>query len=276
MGGGPAGLTAAIALAGSRRRDRAGRRARPCAATTAPPRCSRARSRRSTRSASGSAAAEQAAPLRVMRIVDDTARLLRAPEVCFAASEIGLDAFGYNIENRFLLAALDSARARVAGAHADRGRRRSGRDRGEPGHGPARGTADGVSARLGDRRRRAALALPRRGRHRRPMARSYPQTALTFNLAPQPAASTTPRPNSIPRPARSRWCRCPGLRSSLVFVVDPAEAPRLLALVRRRARGRDRAALAFDPRQDRRSSQAAACFRSRSRPRGASARAASC
>src|SRR5262249_59696587 len=54
---------------------------------------------------------EHAAPLRVMRIVDDTNRLLRAPEVCFDASEIGLDAFGHNIENRFLIAALE-ARAR--------------------------------------------------------------------------------------------------------------------------------------------------------------------
>src|SRR5438046_4214425 len=49
-----------------------------------------------------------AAPLRVMRIIAHTARLLRAPEVCFAASEIGLDAFGYNIENRFLVAALEA------------------------------------------------------------------------------------------------------------------------------------------------------------------------
>src|SRR5205085_12340308 len=57
----------------------------------------------------------QAAPLRVMRIVDDTPRLVRAPEVCFAASEIGLDAFGYNVENRFLVAALE-ARARELAA----------------------------------------------------------------------------------------------------------------------------------------------------------------
>ena len=45
-----------------------------------------------------------------MRIVDDTARLLRAPEVSFDAAEIGLEAFGYNIENRHLLAALAAAR----------------------------------------------------------------------------------------------------------------------------------------------------------------------
>ena len=50
-----------------------------------------------------------------MRIIDDTGRLLRAPEVHFAAAEIGLDAFGHNIENRFLLAALE-ARARALGS----------------------------------------------------------------------------------------------------------------------------------------------------------------
>ena len=42
-----------------------------------------------------------------MRIVDDTGRLWRAPEVKFDASEIGLEAFGYNIENRHLVAALE-------------------------------------------------------------------------------------------------------------------------------------------------------------------------
>ncbi len=52
------------------------------------------------------------APLRVMRIVDATARLVRAPEVSFAASEIDLDAFGHNIENRHLMAALDTRRPR--------------------------------------------------------------------------------------------------------------------------------------------------------------------
>src|SRR5580700_10292138 len=50
----------------------------------------------------------EAAPLRVMRLVDDTGRLLRAPEVRFEAAEIGLDAFGHNIENRHLVAALEA------------------------------------------------------------------------------------------------------------------------------------------------------------------------
>jgi 2-octaprenyl-6-methoxyphenol hydroxylase len=48
-----------------------------------------------------------AAPLKFMRIIDDTGRLWRAPEVKFAATEIGLDAFGYNIENHQLLDALE-------------------------------------------------------------------------------------------------------------------------------------------------------------------------
>src|SRR5581483_816280 len=54
------------------------------------------------------ACAPHAAPLRTMRIVDDTGRLWRAPEVKFEAHEIGLDEFGWNIENRHLIAALDA------------------------------------------------------------------------------------------------------------------------------------------------------------------------
>ncbi|MEP2742691.1 FAD-dependent monooxygenase, partial [Bauldia litoralis] len=50
---------------------------------------------------------DQSAPLRSLRIVDATRRLIRAPEVLFHASEIGLDAFGYNIANAALTAGLD-------------------------------------------------------------------------------------------------------------------------------------------------------------------------
>src|SRR5262249_12914529 len=107
VGGGPAGLTAAIALAS------AGLETALIANPPALP------DHRTSALRQGSVKAlemlgvwqhcrNQAAPLRLMRIVDDTARLLRAPEVCFAASEIGLDAFGYNIENRFLMAALEA------------------------------------------------------------------------------------------------------------------------------------------------------------------------
>jgi 2-octaprenyl-6-methoxyphenol hydroxylase len=66
----------------------------------------------------------QAAPLKTMRIVDDTGRLWRAPEVKFEAQEIGLDAFGYNIENRHLAAALEQfastfANLRIVEAEVD-------------------------------------------------------------------------------------------------------------------------------------------------------------
>jgi 2-octaprenyl-6-methoxyphenol hydroxylase len=51
----------------------------------------------------------QAAPLRAMRIVDATARLLRSPTVIFRAAEIGEEMFGMNIPNAHLNAALAAA-----------------------------------------------------------------------------------------------------------------------------------------------------------------------
>ena len=106
VGGGPAGLTAAIAFAqGGISTVLAGKR---------PARTDN----RTTALLAGSVTAletlgvwplcaPKAAPLKVMRIVDDTGRLWRAPEVKFDCTEIGLEAFGYNIENRDLVAALE-------------------------------------------------------------------------------------------------------------------------------------------------------------------------
>jgi 2-octaprenyl-6-methoxyphenol hydroxylase len=45
-------------------------------------------------------------PLTAIRIVDDMGALLRAPEVLFTAAEVGLDAFGYNVANADLVDAL--------------------------------------------------------------------------------------------------------------------------------------------------------------------------
>ena len=45
-------------------------------------------------------------PLSAIRIIDDTGGLLKAPEVVFRASDAGLDAFGYNVPNAALAAAL--------------------------------------------------------------------------------------------------------------------------------------------------------------------------
>jgi 2-octaprenyl-6-methoxyphenol hydroxylase len=52
------------------------------------------------------ALAGHAAPLTAIRLVDATKRLMRAPEVTFYASEIGLPAFGYNIPNGDLVDGL--------------------------------------------------------------------------------------------------------------------------------------------------------------------------
>ena len=54
---------------------------------------------------------DKAAPLLAMRLVDDTGRLVRAPEVKFSSDEIGLDQFGYNVENRTLMMALEQRAA---------------------------------------------------------------------------------------------------------------------------------------------------------------------
>lgn len=57
-----------------------------------------------------------AAPLRRIRLVDASGRLFRAPDVTFEAREIGRELFGYNVANGPLVAALSDAVA----ARADR------------------------------------------------------------------------------------------------------------------------------------------------------------
>jgi 2-octaprenyl-6-methoxyphenol hydroxylase len=57
----------------------------------------------------GPAVEREGAPLRRMRIVDDTDSLFRPPPATFAAAEIGREAFGWNIENATLVAILAEA-----------------------------------------------------------------------------------------------------------------------------------------------------------------------
>src|ERR1041384_2698703 len=106
IGGGPAGLTAAIAVAATGARTALLARRVPYAdnRTTALlgastdllerldvwPRCR-----------------DKAGALPPMRLVDDTGRLIRAPEVRFDCDEVGLDQFGFNIDNRSLMVALE-------------------------------------------------------------------------------------------------------------------------------------------------------------------------
>ena len=226
VGGGPAGLTAAIALAGAQV---------PTALIAGRPRPA---DNRTTALLAGSVTAletlavwqrcrAQAAPLRVMRIVDDTGRLLRAPEVRFEAAEIGLEAFGYNIENRHLTAAMAAQAREIAALEVIA----------QDAVGIAISTDtvaitldDGgtVVARLvvgadGARSRcRKAAGIETEGW-------SYPQTALTLTLRhsrPHHDISTEFHRASGP----FTLVPLPGLRSSLVFVTDPGDAARVEAL----------------------------------------------
>lgn len=127
VGGGPVGLTAALLLAESGRR--------VVLLAPEPPGPDR---RTSALLGDSISLLERAgvwdnlapavAPLRTIRIVDATRRLIRAPEVTFEADEIGRDAFGYNVPNALLVAALNEklaaagvislARAATAARHA--------------------------------------------------------------------------------------------------------------------------------------------------------------
>jgi 2-octaprenyl-6-methoxyphenol hydroxylase len=164
----------------------------------------------------------------MMRIVDDTGRLIRAPEVCFVAAEIGLDAFGHNIENRHLVEALGERARRLD----DTLLRLEGEAR-------AIDTEDNqvVIALAGGGELAARLVVGADGRHSLCRAaagiesdgHAYPQTALTFNLAhayPHDDTSTEFHTASGP----FTLVPLPGKRSSLVCVVAPPEAERIASL----------------------------------------------
>lgn len=171
--------------------------------------------------------APHACAVRVMRLIDDTGRLVRAPEVDFQSAEIGQDVFGYNIENSHLVEALE---ARAAGLQNltrfddDAARIICGDEAVE------------VTTR-GDAVLRARLLVGADGRHspsrtaagiamqRRPLD----QVAVTFNVAHS-------RPhNEISTEFHTTVGQCvfvplPGQRCGVVWINRPADAERLLAL----------------------------------------------
>lgn len=226
VGGGPAGLTAAVALA------EAGVPTALIGRRLAAP------DNRTTALLDGSvnalkalgvweACADHAAPLRVMRIVDDTARLWRAPEVKFDADEIGLEAFGYNIENRHLVTALeqktrDLSTLRVIDGEAaalDFGAREITihlKD-GTSLSAPLIIGADGRKSLVRD-----AAGITMKERH-------HPQSALTVCFThSRPHRDTSTEFHSSSGPFT--LVPLPGLRSSLVFVLDRADVTRIAEL----------------------------------------------
>ena len=226
VGGGPAGLTAAIALAG------AGVETALVAGRT------RDADHRTTALLAGSVTAldtlgvwtlcrEHAAPLKIMRIVDDTARLIRAPEVRFTAAEIGLDAFGHNIENRHLVAALqvragELASLAIIADNADAVTVEDAQVTVRLTEGGAITGRLAIGAEGRNSPTRAAAGIETDGAR-------YPQTALTCNIAhSRPHDDTSTEFHTEHGPFT--LVPLPGMRSSLVFVSDPEQAPQLAAL----------------------------------------------
>lgn len=226
IGGGPAGTAAAIALAQAGARTALVARRVPYA------------DNRTTALLGGSVefleglgvwsrCKDRAAALEAMRLVDDTGRLIRAPEVRFSCHEIGLEAFGYNIDNRALMLALEER----AGELSHLIRFDDEADSVVP-------EADDVAIRTNSEQfLTTRLVVGADGRHSlcREAAgiavtrRDLKQTALTFNVGharPHRNVSTefhTPHGPCV-------FVPLPGNRSSIVWVSAPADAERLRAL----------------------------------------------
>jgi 2-octaprenyl-6-methoxyphenol hydroxylase len=165
-------------------------------------------------------------PLSAIRLVDATESLLRAPEVLFEASEIGLEAFGYNVPNAALTSALDAAaRTRLTRFVSE-----GVTDFDLSGERAAR-----VSTREGSVTAPLIVAADGRGSPTRTAAGiavsswSYPQSAVVTTFAhsrPHHGISTELHRHAGPLTVVPG----PGNTSSLVWVETPAEAARLLAL----------------------------------------------
>jgi 2-octaprenyl-6-methoxyphenol hydroxylase len=226
IGGGPAGLIAALALA---------HYGVPVSLVARRP---AQIDNRTTALLAGSVAALEAlgvweacrahaAPLRVMRIADDTRRLWRAPEVRFEAAEIGLPAFGWNIENRHLVAALWERAAATTGlVHVNSAAQSIAIQASEVTVTPAEGASlrtqlvVGADGRRSLCREAAGIAMEER---------SYPQTALTYVLSHSRLHHDISTEFHTER-GPFTVVPLPGMRSSLVCVVAPVEAETLTRL----------------------------------------------
>jgi 2-octaprenyl-6-methoxyphenol hydroxylase len=226
VGGGPAGLSAAIALAQAGAKTALIARRIPYA------------DNRTTALLGGSVdllrelevwsrCSDKATALRAMRLVDDTGRLVRAPEVRFSADEIGLEEFGYNIENRELMTALEQRADELPGltriddeaelvspAEADVAIRTG------QGKSLAARLVAGADGRQSLCREAAGIEVSRRDLN---------QSALTFNVGhSRPHRNISTEFHTTQGPCV--FVPLPGDRSSVVWVTSPREADRLMAL----------------------------------------------
>lgn len=163
----------------------------------------------------------QTAPLATMRLFDDTGSLFRLPPVEFRASEIGLDAFGYNIENATLVEGLRNA------AHATPRLRWIEADIATP----PRPDDDGWTIEAGGETIHASLLIGADGRASPTRAAAgigtrpwtYPQSALTTILAhtrPHREVSTEFHTREGP----FTLVPLPDQRSSLVWMMQTSTA----------------------------------------------------
>jgi 2-octaprenyl-6-methoxyphenol hydroxylase len=170
---------------------------------------------------------DTAAPLRTMRLIDDTGRLIRAPEVRFSSAEIGLDAFGYNIENSVLIAVLERRAAElpsltrfddeadtidpddaIVAIQTGSGKRLSAR------------LVIGADGRQSPCREAAGITVNRR---------ELNQAALTFNVGhARPHRDVSTEFHTPQGPCA--FVPLPGNRCSVVWVARPKEAERLFSL----------------------------------------------
>ncbi|HEX7791405.1 MAG TPA: UbiH/UbiF family hydroxylase [Afipia sp.] len=226
VGGGPAGLAAAIALA------QAG------VGTVLIARRSPYADNRTTALLGGSVdflesldvwprCSADSAALRTMRLVDDTRRLIRSPEVKFTSDEIGMEAFGSNIENRILMVAMEARAAELPNlVRVD-----------DEAQSVITGEASVTITTKQGQLLTASLVVGADGRHSlcREAAgigvkrRDLGQSALTLNVThtrPHGNGSTEFHTESGP----CVFVPLPGNRSSVVWVVKPDEAERLKTL----------------------------------------------
>jgi 2-octaprenyl-6-methoxyphenol hydroxylase len=172
------------------------------------------------------------APLKTMRLIDGSNRLIRAPVTDFLAAEIDLPAFGYNVPNADMLQALDAAIEKTANIVWHR----------------LTGEVDEINAAgaricLSDGSALTCkLVVAADGQHSSSREAagigsnkwSYPQTAVVLNFAhdlPHAGVSaefhTETGPfTQVPLPAT----KAARNRSSLVWLVQPERAEQLVAM----------------------------------------------